>query len=155
MSTDVVDHCARLLEHVPTRCMDAQLLHRRATLDTGAHLPFRAFMDTLAARPDRFAVIPAGGAVGQTTAWTAAEVAAYQGALADATTGGLPLVVLVDRSGDPTRPGGDADQDMDVLTMVHGTLVDLLQASADDAGLRDAAAAGARELEAVRSGLGR
>lgn len=151
MMTDLLDHTARLLEREPTRCLNITVLHERATRDTGTHISIGPFMTLLSRHADRFVVIPGSRTIESRHGWSAEDCWDYDGALERA-PGAASLVMLVPSAPDPTQPSVAIERD-DVLTAVYDALVDMLHDSSADEHLRLAAAAGARELDAVRHGL--
>lgn len=156
MTIDLLDHTARLLEREPTRCMNIMELHDRAERDTGVSVTMRTFTMLLSREAHRFVVIPGSRSVESRDGWSSDDRSAYAGALERA-PGAASLVMLAGCAPDPTgpaptRPDAGACGD-DVLTAVHDALVDLLSAAEADDDLRLAAAAGVRELDAVRHGL--
>lgn len=151
MMTDLLDHTARLLERESTRCLNITVLHDRATRDTGTRISVGSFMNLLSRHADRFVVIPGSRTIESRHGWSAEDRSDYDGALERA-PGAASLVMLACSAPDPTRPAVAVERD-DVLTAVYDALVDMLHGADADEHLRLAAAAGARELDAIRNGL--
>jgi hypothetical protein len=171
MRAELIDHAARLLRHVPTRCMDADTLYRRTRGDLGLRVSFADFLHSLHARPDRFAVLPSHLTLGDQRAWAGEELSAYEAALAQAGLPASPTVTLAERRPDARAAGavsaaaasiadgeGPAATDPrrpreQLLGDVHTGLAELLHAGGDDQPLRLAISAALAELEAARHAL--
>lgn len=147
----VLEHAARVLDHQPTRSMDADTLHRRTVHETGVAVAFPAFMKAVGERTDQFAVIPPDPVVGEAAAWDSRQRSLYEASLEAA---GLtqPLIVLAERrvptddSAAPARPTTAAD----VFGDVHDSLTHLLHAADPDDPLYTAVTAALEELHGAR-----
>ena len=153
----LLEQAARVLEHQPTRSMDAAALHRRAMRETGLDIPFNRFMDALRGMPDHFAVIPPDPVVGAAAAWDPRQRCLYEAAM-EAAGMTQPLIVLAGRMvhGDdsdhsPTAPdaAGPATA-ADVFGDVHDALTHLLHAADPDDPFHTAVTCALEELHAAR-----
>ncbi|MGH7449562.1 MAG: hypothetical protein ACRELT_18445 [Longimicrobiales bacterium] len=148
----LLEHAARVLDHQPTRSMEAEPLHRRTVRETGVPMPFPRFMDAVRRQTDRFAVIPPDPVVGAADAWDPRQRSLYEAAME---TAGMtqPLIVLAERRVDAieyatetaARPGTAAD----VFRDAQDTLTHLLHAVEPDDPLYAAITAAMEELHAV------
>jgi len=131
----VLDQAARVLDHQPTRSMDAEQLYRRVTRETGVSLPFDGFMKAVRERPGRFAVIAADPGIGTARAWDARQRSLYQAALEAA---GLlnPLIVLTERRATEPAPGDAPVTPDDIIAEAQDSLVHLLHSADVDSPLR-------------------
>jgi len=149
----VLEHAARVLDHQPTRSMEAGSLHRRTVRETGVELGFPAFMTAVRERPDHFAVIPPDPVVGASAAWDSRHRSLYQAAMEAA---GLtqPLIVLAGRCMPHDDETGDAAArpitPADVFGDVHDALTHLLHAADPDEALYAAVTRALEELHAAR-----
>lgn len=153
----LLEQAARVLEHQPTRSMDAAALHRRAVRETGLDMPFNRFMDALQGTPDHFAVIPPDPVVGAAAAWDPRQRCLYEAAM-EAAGMTQPLIVLAGRRvhadescrspapPDPSRPATAAD----VFGDVHDALTHLLHAADPDDPFHTAVTCALEELHAAR-----
>jgi hypothetical protein len=136
--------------------------------ETAQEMPYTRFVEALAARRERFTLLDYPIDIATHGCWSEQERAAYAPALAQAGCTGAPMVALVGPPpSPPTPPAGPvrrrrtrqrntpaaapACPRAELLGAVHGALADLLQDS--DAGLREALAAAAVELESIRRAL--
>jgi hypothetical protein len=127
LRNELLDHAARLLRLAPSRSASADLLHRRTCLDLGCELSYGSFVDSLAGRPDRFAVL--SSRLGDRTGWRASEGDAYDAALREAGLTNVPIVMLAER----LQPPGDA-MDAPVAAMEPAAAMDLAAAPPPPAG---------------------
>ncbi|HEX6308852.1 MAG TPA: hypothetical protein VFZ69_11730 [Longimicrobiales bacterium] len=148
-----LEHAARVLEHQPTRSMEAEPLYRRAARESGISLPFPRFMEAIRERTEQFAVIAADPVLGAAADWNPRQRSLYQAAL-DAAGLTQPLVVLTEPLHEPVERPPGADGVADVLADVHAALTHLLRSSDPDDPLHVAAVCGMDELIAVRRALG-
>lgn len=149
----VLEHAARVLDHQPTRSMEAATLHRRTVRETGVPVPFPAFMKALGDQCNHFAVIPPDPVVGSAAAWDSRQRSLYEAAMEAA---GLtqPLIVLAERRVPAEEPAEDAPTRAvtaaDVFGDVHDALTHLLHAADPDDPLHEAVTAAMEELHATR-----
>ncbi|HSK18438.1 MAG TPA: hypothetical protein VK912_04820 [Longimicrobiales bacterium] len=154
----LLEQAARVLEHQPTRSMEANALYRRAARETGLDMPFNRFMDALRGTPDHFAVIPPDPVVGAAAAWDPRQRCLYEAAM-EAAGMTQPLIVLAERrvrrdeldhspaaGPDTSRPATAAD----VFGDAHAALTQLLHASDPDDPFHAAVACALEELHAAR-----
>lgn len=151
----LLEHAARVLDHQPTRSMEAEPLYRRAIRESGETLPFPRFMAAVRERTDQFAVLAPDPVVRVAGAWDPRQRCLYEAAL-DAAGLTQPLIVLTRRSSDAAiddEPESDAAS-CDVLAEVHESLTHLLRAADPDDTLYPAVVAAIEELHAMRRALG-
>jgi hypothetical protein len=153
----VLEHAARVLDHLPTRSMEADRLYRQTVRDTGAGLTFRRFMDAMMERTDHFAVIPAAPGIGMTEGWDLHQRSQYAAAM-EAAGMTQPLIVLAVPPADPAGEHADGAPSpaatFDVFRDAHDALTHLLH-SADPADPLHSAVRGAmEELHTARRLLG-
>lgn len=168
---ELLEHAARVLDHQPTRSMQAEPLYRRTIRETGTVVPFPRFMNAVRERTDRFAVIPPDPVIGSIEAWDPRQRSLYEAAM-EAAGMTQPLIVLAERLGDPhSMFAPDRDQDggaggpdpraaesfpgtaADVFRDVHAALTHLLHATDPDDALYTAVTAAMEELHAARRAL--
>lgn len=154
----LLEQAARVLEHQPTRSMEAAALHRRAVRETGLDIPFNRFMDALRATPDHFAVIPPDPVVGAAAAWDPRQRCLYEAAM-EAAGMTQPLIVLaerrvheddIDRSRAAGRDASGPATAADVFGDVHDALTHLLHAADPDDPFHTAVTCALEELHAAR-----
>jgi hypothetical protein len=158
----LLEHAARVLEHQPTRCMQARLLHRRTIRENGVDVSFLRFMEAVGRRPDHFAVIPPDPVVGAAAAWDPRHRCLYEAAM-EAAGMTQPLIVLAERrvpSDEAAGAGPDPDAApagrigpatvADVFGDVHEALTHLLHAAEPDDGLHTAVTGALEELHAAQ-----
>lgn len=150
----LLDHVARVLDHQPTRSMEAEPLYRRAVRETGVALPFPRFMAAVREHADQFAVLSPDPVIGAASAWDARQRCLYEAAL-EAAGMTQPLIVLTrvndPFAGDDARSSGSST---DVFADVHDALTHLLRSADPEDTLYPAVAAAMEELHAVRRALG-
>lgn len=153
----LLEHAARVLDHQPTRSMEAEPLHRRAVRESGIDLPFPRFMEAVRERSDQFAVIVPDPVMRAAADWNPRHRSLYQAAL-DAAGLTQPLIVLTERLHDPTEPDGEppvgAATAADVFTDMHEALTHLLRSSDPDDPLHAAVTGAMDELLELRAALG-
>lgn len=151
----LLEHAARVLDHQPTRTMEAEPLYRRAVHESGVALPFTRFMAAVRERADEFAILSPDPVVGAAHAWDPRQRCLYEAALGAA---GLtqPLIVLTRRMPDPlmVEDDGSPDSTADVFADIHDALTHLLRSADPGDTLYSAVAAAIEELHAVRRALG-
>jgi hypothetical protein len=157
-----LEHAARLLDHQPTRSMEAGSLHLRAVRETGHELPFRTFMEAVRQRSDHFAIVPPDPVAGTTDGWDPRQRSLYEAAM-EAAGMKEPLIVLTERlvSGEEDDRAGRASPvnvagpptPADVLGDVHDALTHLLHAADPDDPLYEAVTGAFEELHAARRAL--
>jgi hypothetical protein len=151
----LLDHAARVLDHQPTRSMEAEPLYRRAVRESGVDLSFPRFMAAVRERTDRFAVIPPDPILGCAEAWDARQRSLYQAAL-EAAGRTQPLIVLTERPVDPVdllEPRAAPGTAADVFGDVHDALTHLLRSVDPDDSLHAAVSAAMDDLHAVQRAL--
>ena len=160
----LLEHAVRVLDHQPTRSMEAQPLYRRAVRETGVDMPFARFLEAVERLPDHFAVIPPDPVVGAAGAWDPRQRTLYEAAL-EAAGMTQPLIVLAERrtgpedsiERDPTTLSGVNDIDPaqgtgttdDVLRDAHHALRHLLHTADPEDPLYCAVRGALEELHAV------
>ena len=151
----LLEQAARVLEHQPTRSMEAAALHRRAARETGFDMPFNRFMDALRSTPDHFAVIPPDPVVGAAAAWDPRQRFLYEAAM-EAAGMTHPLIVLAERrvveyEFDHSPAGASTPATAaDVFGDAHDALTHLLHAADPDDPFHAAVACALEELHAAR-----
>lgn len=147
----LLEHTARILDHQPTRSMEAEPLYRRAVREAGIDVSFPEFMRAVRERTDCFAVIAPDPMPGATDLWDARHRCLYEAALEAA---GLmqPVVVLTLRPHAKRDPDVAAAQDplAGVLGEAHEALTHLLRGADPDDPLHSAVMAALDELHAIR-----
>jgi hypothetical protein len=153
VDAEIIEHAAHLLTRAPARCMRADVLQRRVQADLRREVPYPRFVDAVRRSPGRFAVLPCPLAVAEQPGWGAEEASVYTAALSAAGASGAPTVALASplppADCPSARDPGDALRG-DLLTDLHATLADLLQAAGEDPLLRDAVGDALSGLDAVR-----
>ncbi|MBR9988782.1 MAG: hypothetical protein KFH98_03445 [Gemmatimonadetes bacterium] len=156
----LLEHAARVLDHQPTRSMEAGPLHLRAVRETGVDVPFDRFMDDLKQQPDHFAVIPPDPVIGAVSGWDPRQRSLYEAAM-EAAGMMQPLIVLAERRVDNPADSGGADAGAprpatvtDVFGDVHEALTHLLHAVDPEDPLYTAVTGAFEELHATRRSLG-
>jgi hypothetical protein len=129
--------------------MPADRLCERITAETGLGIGVPLFVETLRARPERFAVMMPPFSVREQSGWRTAERTAYERALADA---GLsaPVVTLAAALTQDTEalpaPGAPPGS----LADVHAAVAELIEQNGADEEFVEALATAVAQLEAVR-----
>jgi hypothetical protein len=153
VDAEIIEHAAHLLTRAPARCMRADVLQRRVQADLRREVPYPRFVDAVRRSAGRFAVLPCPLAVAEQPGWGVEEASVYAAAFSAAGASGAPTVALASplppADCPSTRDPGDALRD-DLLTDLHTTLADLLQAAGEDPLLRDAVCDALSGLDAVR-----
>jgi hypothetical protein len=154
----LLEQAARVLDHQPTRSMEAEPLYRKALHECGAHMPFPRFVEAARSCPDRFAVIEPDPVAAVARAWDPRHRSLYRAAL-EAAGLARPVIVLAERMADPPEPGDDVRTGtgtaMDVLGEGYDALIHLLRAAAVEEPLHDAVTDAVHELDALRRALTR
>jgi hypothetical protein len=154
----LLEHAARVLDHQPTRSMDAGSLYRRAVRETGMTMPFPRFMEAVAGSPDHFAVIPPDPVVRAAASWDPRQRSLYEAAM-EAAGMTQPLIVLAERrvrSEDEPGGGGirvsrpERATPADVFTDVQDALTHLLHGADPEDPLHAAITCAMEEIHAAR-----
>ena len=154
----LLEQAARVLEHQPTRSMEAAALHRRAVRETGLDVPFNRFVDALRDRPNHFTVVPPDPVVGAAAAWDPRQRCLYEAAM-EAAGMTQPLIVLAERrvqgdeidgctmvAADTAAPAAAAD----VFGDAHAALTHLLHSADPEDPFHSAVTRALEELHAAR-----
>lgn len=147
----LLDQAARVLDHQPTRSMEAEPLYRKAVRESGHEVPYARFIEALRRQPDRFAVIEPDPVCGLSRSWDARHRSLYRAAL-EAAGLARPIVLLAERLRDPLDAGEAECDDAGpaaVLGDIHESLTHLLH-TADDESLYDAVASAVEELQVLK-----
>lgn len=152
----LLEQAARVLDHQPTRSMEAEPLYRKALRECGVDMPFPRFLEAVRSCTDRFAMIEPDPVAAVARSWDARHRSLYRAALEAA---GLtrPVIVLAERIAEPLEPGlghvANSGTALDVLGDVHEALIHLLRAAGAEEPLCDAVTDAVHELEALRRAL--
>lgn len=148
----LLEQAARVLEHQPTRTMDAEQVYRRAVRETGIEMSFTGFLAALRQDRERFAVVEPDPVAALAAEWEPRHRTLYRAAL-DAAGVTRPVVVLAERLEEPPEPGREpqaAATAADVLGDVQASLTHLLRTTDTEDTLYDALVAAVEEMHAVR-----
>lgn len=159
----LIEQAVRVLDHQPTRSMEAQPLYRRAVRETGVAMSYARFLEAVERHSDHFTVIPPDPVVGAAGAWDPRQRTLYEAAL-EAAGMTQPLIVLAERcveredgltrgaamaGGEDVRPAPETGTADDVLRDAHQALRHLLHTSDPEDQLHCAVRGAMEELHAV------
>jgi hypothetical protein len=154
----LLEHAARVLDHQPTRSMQAGPLHGRSVRETGIDMPYPRFLEAVGRQPDHFTVIPPDPVVREAAAWDPRHRSLYEAAM-EAAGMTQPLIVLSEPRLEPDDAHcGRADPNAashpataaDVFGDVHDALMHLLHTADPDDPLYGAVTSALEELHAAR-----